>query len=90
MRAFVSDKKMDVQTEQQAFIKFFVHLKKPIPYILVQLIEIYKDEALKPSTVKNGTNCTRMTSQNWWKWYEKMLAVDHAHHWLRQIWILGL
>ncbi len=43
---------MDVQTEQRAVIKFFVCLKKPIPYILAQLMEAYKNEGAKPSTVK--------------------------------------
>ncbi len=47
---------MDVQTEQQAVIKFFLCLKKPMPYILARLMNTYTDEAPKPFTIKNDTN----------------------------------
>ncbi len=48
------DDKIDVQTEQRAVNKFFVRLKKQISYILAQLMEVYKDEALRPSTIKKN------------------------------------
>ncbi len=35
-----------------SIIKFFVRLKKPMPYILTQLMEAYKDKALRPFTIK--------------------------------------
>ncbi len=47
---------MDVQTEQRAVIKFSLHLKKPIPCILAPSMEAYKNGALKPSAIQNGTN----------------------------------
>ncbi len=47
---------MDRQMEQWTVFKFFVCLKKAIPYIVAHLMEAYKDKTLKPSTAKNGTN----------------------------------
>ncbi len=59
--------------------QFFLHLKKSIPYFLAQLMEAYKDEALKPSTVKKLHKLFLENISKLRKVVQKM-AVNHAHH----------